>query len=92
MKLGYPVFARVRERIASDHNWVCLYCGTNVSVGRDVGDQLATIDHKIPLSRGGSWKRFNLTCACRRCNSEKGNMTADEYMDCRRAMMQCQQG
>jgi 5-methylcytosine-specific restriction endonuclease McrA len=81
LNLGYSVFARVRERIAADHDWKCIYCGREVIVGPDGGDRLATIDHKIPLSRGGSWKRFNLTCACKGCNGEKGDLTAEEFMD-----------
>ena len=88
MQLGYSVFARVRERIAKDNNWICTYCGREVLIGMNGGGQLATIDHKTPLSRGGSWKRFNLTCACHRCNSEKSDMTAEEYMDWRRGLFQ----
>lgn len=86
MKLGYSVFARVRERIARDNDWICTYCGVEVVIGAPGGDRLATIDHKVPLSRGGSWKRFNLTCACRRCNGEKADMTVEEYSDWRRSI------
>lgn len=77
---GYSVFAKVRERIADDCGRICAYCGREVVIGRFGGRRLATIDHKIPLSRGGSWKRYNLTCACRRCNELKGSMTDDEFM------------
>lgn len=80
MKMGYSIFHKVRCRIAHDCNWLCSYCGTQVHAGRFGGDQLATIDHKTPLSRGGTWKRHNLTCACRGCNQAKGSMTAEEFM------------
>lgn len=81
IKMGWFVFDKVRRRIAQDCNWLCAYCGTKVIAGaRFSGQQLATIDHKIPLSRGGTWKRYNLTCACRGCNEAKGSMTAEEFM------------
>lgn len=86
MELGYSVFAKVRQRLAEDAGFKCTYCGGDVVIGRWGGQSLATIDHKIPLSRGGSWKRYNLTCACRRCNAEKSDMTMDEYSDWRRGI------
>lgn len=33
----------------------------------------ATIDHKIPKSRGGGSKMGNLRAACQKCNQERGN-------------------
>lgn len=80
MNMGYSVFERVRARVAADCGWICQYCGREVFVGFDAGPDLATIDHKTPLSRGGTWKRFNLTCACRSCNSLKSDRTAEEFM------------
>lgn len=78
MSLGYWVHRKVRDRIASDHGWECAYCGSPVATISD-GDNLATIDHRIPLSRGGTWKRWNLVCACKGCNRDKGTMTEDEF-------------
>ena len=80
MERGYWVYKKVRDRFVQDCDGVCTYCGREVITGMFGGDLLGTIDHKIPLSRGGTWKRYNLTCACRRCNTQKGNMTAEEYM------------
>ena len=42
-------------------------------------DQLE-IDHKTPISRGGSCARENLQVLCRTCNRAKGRMTMDEFM------------
>lgn len=42
----------------------CQYCGSSKDL---------TIDHIIPLSRGGENTFDNVTVACRRCNSRKGN-------------------
>ena len=38
-----------------------------------------TIDHVIPVSRGGHpYKKANLVTACLRCNQKKANMTPEE--------------
>jgi 5-methylcytosine-specific restriction endonuclease McrA len=80
IQLGWHVYNKVRTRIARDCDMMCTYCSRDVVTGQFGGKRLATIDHKIPLSRGGSWKRYNLTCACKRCNELKGNMTAEEFL------------
>lgn len=79
MKMGYSIFNKVRIRIAEDNSWTCAYCFKTVYLKPARPEDLATIDHRIPVSRGGSWKRRNLTCACRFCNEEKGEMTDHEY-------------
>lgn len=44
------------------------------------------VDHRTPLSRGGTNKLSNLTLACPSCNSRKGNRLAEDFMtDERRA-------
>lgn len=52
------------------HNGSCAYCGSKV---------LVEIDHRIPLTRGGSNLIDNILPACRRCNRRKGTMTEDEF-------------
>ena len=46
----------------------CVYCGNN-----DLAQ--LTIDHRVPLSRGGLTNQDNLVTACRSCNQRKGNDT-----------------
>lgn len=48
----------------------CSYCGAS--------DHLS-VDHIVPLSRGGTHEPTNLTCACRVCNSAKRAMTDAEF-------------
>jgi 5-methylcytosine-specific restriction endonuclease McrA len=40
---------------------------------------LIEIDHRIPLTRGGSNLIDNILPACRRCNRRKGTMTEEEF-------------
>jgi 5-methylcytosine-specific restriction endonuclease McrA len=51
----------------------CEYCGDELKGGGEV-------EHMLPLDRGGTNERSNLTLACLKCNRAKGNRTADEFM------------
>lgn len=53
----------------------CYYCGEPISQ-----DKL-TLDHKIPLSRGGKSNLSNLVFCCWNCNQEKDDMTDSEYRE-----------
>lgn len=48
----------------------CYYCRMDAD----------TIDHRIPLSRGGSHLPANLVPACRSCNSRKRSLTEREFV------------
>ncbi|MFQ6039907.1 MAG: RNA-guided endonuclease IscB [Candidatus Poribacteria bacterium] len=55
--------------------YVCQYCGINcIEAG-----MVATVDHVIPKSRGGTDTFKNLVCACYPCNQKKGDLTAAEF-------------
>lgn len=45
----------------------CLYCGNHVT------KSTATMDHVVPISRGGKTNWENIVTACGPCNSRKGN-------------------
>jgi len=66
-----------RDSILEEEGYVCCMCGVTVVSGGNSMDSLednyATIDHVIPLSKGGTSDRGNLRCCCRRCNIGKGN-------------------
>jgi len=55
-----------------EYNNLCAYCG------EDLGDK-ATVDHDIPLSRGGLNNIENLVPACMKCNITKHSKTGDEF-------------
>lgn len=52
---------------------ICVGCETDISVAFH-------IDHKTPLSRGGSNWPANLQLLCSTCNLTKGSMTMEEWM------------
>jgi len=45
--------------------YLCQYCGTHVT------DQSATLDHVLPVSKGGKTTWENSTTACKPCNYRK---------------------
>jgi len=49
--------------------FACAYCGS---------DDTLTIDHVLPVSRGGKSQFENCVAACKECNSNKGNRTPSE--------------
>ncbi|MGD9162595.1 MAG: HNH endonuclease [Desulfobacteraceae bacterium] len=54
---------------------VCYYCGGNV------GAKNLTMDHIVPLSRGGKSKKGNLVPACKECNSKKKYLLPLEWAE-----------
>jgi 5-methylcytosine-specific restriction endonuclease McrA len=52
----------------------CAYCGVKLST------YTATLDHVIPLSRGGSDEPRNLVWCCKKCNYSKGNKLPYEWL------------
>ncbi|MFF8458534.1 HNH endonuclease [Streptomyces albidoflavus] len=59
-------------RAAGDPCWIC---GHNIDLALDARDPWSwTLDHEIPISRGGSLlDPANARSAHRRCNSARGN-------------------
>lgn len=64
-----------RERFC---HWCCIF----MPIGT------ATIDHVIPLAKGGRHCRDNLVAACHTCNSSKGQKTLSEWMEYKRKEFQ----
>ncbi len=58
-----------KKNVLIRDNFKCLYCGSTKNL---------TIDHVIPVSKGGKSSFNNCVTACRPCNSIKGNRTPSE--------------
>jgi len=61
----------------------CYYCQKemdfSVGVGRKFNKDMATIEHLIPLARGGEHTWENTVLACRHCNVSKNAKTEEEF-------------
>ncbi len=51
----------------------CFYCKTKVNATN------SSIDHVIPLSRGGTGRKENMVLSCTRCNGYKGDLLLEEW-------------
>ncbi|KPA19754.1 HNH endonuclease [Candidatus Magnetomorum sp. HK-1] len=54
---------------------LCGYCGKNVSPKK------LTMDHIVPISRGGRTTRGNVKPACKSCNTKKKTMLTFEWQE-----------
>tara|TARA_R100001086_G_scaffold246872_1_gene179850 strand:+ start:92 stop:385 length:294 start_codon:yes stop_codon:yes gene_type:complete len=69
------VAQKIRIDVWIRDKFKCVYC--NMKYSHRV--QL-TLDHKVPLSKGGKNTKDNLVTACKQCNGNKGSLTYDEYL------------
>lgn len=60
-----------------EQNNTCCYCETQFT--DDHSDSRKTLDHIIPLSKGGINEKINKIECCAFCNGLKGNRTPDEF-------------
>jgi 5-methylcytosine-specific restriction endonuclease McrA len=61
-----------RNRILARDRYKCQYCGVKGN------DFTLTMDHLLPVSRGGPTSPENLVAACKPCNDRKGARTPEE--------------
>lgn len=64
-----------KNEILRRDGFQCHYCKKRVR-GKD-----ATLDHKIPIIRGGDTTKANMVTCCDECNNLKGDMTDVEFFD-----------
>lgn len=86
------LLALLRDEVLWRDGPVCHYCG--IETMRQPADPPAdwnhdwdrTVDHKVPVDRGGRDDVDNLVICCRRCNSEKGTQPYDIFLARRRPL------
>lgn len=84
-KVAQYGFTPTRNRILKMKIWeetghLCIYCGQPVNVSEFMSGIDVEKEHIIPRSLLFDNSANNVTCSCRKCNQEKGNMTAFDYM------------
>ena len=69
------------RRLRGTHWWrnkiqqgTCYYCNRQVGMGE------LTMDHVVPLSRGGKSKKGNVVPCCKKCNNVKKYYTPAEIL------------
>jgi 5-methylcytosine-specific restriction endonuclease McrA len=63
------------EKWLTRARYICFYSGVELELNK------ITVDHKIPISRGGTNCLENLCIASHHMNTAKGGMTDEEFMD-----------
>lgn len=62
----------IRWRVWKRDDFTCIYCGSR---------EFLAVDHAVPESRDGPTVPENLATVCGTCNSSKGTMSHDEFMN-----------
>lgn len=70
-----------RRAVLQRDEFICGYCGITVGQkqnGKPLTRRSFTVDHILPVSRGGKNTWGNTVCACPPCNQRKGNRMPHE--------------
>lgn len=62
---------KLKKQVLDEADWKCEYCCV------DLDEHNATIDLKVPRSKGGTYKRDNLIATCSNCNRLKADKIID---------------
>ena len=78
------VSQELKQKTYKRDNGICYICGRKTIIPESFEDRSKdisfTVDHVIPISKGGTNTIDNLRCCCIRCNSLKGNFTFSEQL------------
>lgn len=64
-----------RKKVWAKTGYRCWYCGVTPP------EKEMTIDHVVPISRGGQSNQKNLVPCCMLCNSAKGSLRVEEFRE-----------
>lgn len=69
-------------KLFNQQSGACVYCGVDMDLTKTHTDNAPTIEHILPKARFGKISRnaFNLACACRKCNNDKGDLTLSQWI------------
>lgn len=70
------------EKVFKRDKGVCYLCGRHLSLKTYYNDPSApTIEHVIPIIKGGTHTWDNVRLACRKCNNRKGTKLSMKYIE-----------
>lgn len=69
---GHSHVGLTKHRLFARDRQVCAYCAGHFA------ESELTVEHILPVSRGGQLRWTNVVTACRSCNTRKGNRTPEE--------------
>lgn len=76
---------RIKEKLFCGRKAApCCFCRQNLTIDS------ATLEHVIPLSKGGGWEKENLRLSCWGCNNERGDKDFDLFRDKKRGKITVQ--
>ena len=79
-----PTRSRIQKfKMWEESGHICIYCGQTVCVKEFLMGFGVEVEHIVPRSLLFDDSFTNKACACRRCNQEKGNRTAYDFMKSR---------
>lgn len=67
-----------RKQLLRKYQGRCHLCGEQVELSDAASPRYATIDHIVPLSKGGRDTLDNLALACAACNQAKGDTVTSD--------------
>lgn len=70
-KANSTTWKRIRQLILNRDNYTCQYCGVQ---------PCSSVDHVIPVARGGTDEWDNLVACCIRCNSQKKDKMPADFL------------
>jgi 5-methylcytosine-specific restriction endonuclease McrA len=70
--LGHVHVGLTKHRLFVRDRHLCAYCGGHFAEAE------LTVEHILPVSRGGRHEWTNVVTACRSCNTRKGNRRPEE--------------
>lgn len=69
-----------RRKVLKRDGWRCQLCGCKVRETSSWHERQATVDHIVPLAKGGDHKYTNVQAACMMCNSKKGDKAVGQLI------------
>jgi 5-methylcytosine-specific restriction endonuclease McrA len=77
----------IKEDVFDFFNWTCIVCDEEIDKTLEYPDKMsATLEHIVPLSKGGTHTWDNVAPSHLLCNGRKGDTTMEEVLERHRAI------